>query len=62
MKSVNTYKTTAKYFDSDNKNLLKDDIDFYIQYANELNGNVLEVGCGTGRIAIPLARASHRVW
>jgi len=62
MRSVNTYETTAKYYDSDNKDLLKDDIDFYIQYANELQGNVLELGCGTGRVTIPLAQAGHKVW
>jgi SAM-dependent methyltransferase len=62
MKTVNTYKTTAKYYDSDNKDLLKDDIDFYIDYASKLDGNILELGCGTGRITIPMARAGHEIW
>ncbi len=62
MKTVNTYRTTAMYYDSDNKDLLKDDIGFYIDYANKLNGKVLELGCGTGRITIPLARAGHKIW
>ncbi|MCK4655173.1 MAG: class I SAM-dependent methyltransferase [Candidatus Cloacimonetes bacterium] len=62
MKTANTYKTTAKYYDSDNKDLLKDDIDFYIDYANKINGKVLELGCGTGRITIPIAMAGHQIW
>ena len=62
MKTVNTYKTTAKYYDSDNKDMLKDDIDFYIEYANKLTGKILELGCGTGRITIPIARAGHQIW
>ena len=62
MKTVNTYKTTAKYYDSDNKDMLKDDIDFYIEYANKLNGKVLELGCGTGRITIPIAGEGHNIW
>ena len=62
MKTVNTYKTTAKYYDSDNKDMLKDDIDFYIDYANILDGKVLELGCGTGRITIPIASAGHQIW
>jgi len=61
MKTVNTYRTTAKYYDSDIKDLLKDDIDFFIQYADELKGNILELGCGTGRVTIPLAQAGHEV-
>ena len=62
MKTVNTYKTTARYYDSDNKDLLKDDIAFYIDYADKLKGKVLELGCGTGRITILLVRAGHQTW
>jgi SAM-dependent methyltransferase len=33
------------------------DIDFYVEAAQASGGPVLEVGCGTGRILIPTARA-----
>jgi SAM-dependent methyltransferase len=33
------------------------DIDFYVQAARECGGPVLELGCGSGRILIPTARA-----
>ena len=62
MKTVNTYKTTAQYYDSDNKDMLKDDIGFYLDYADKLEGKVLELGCGTGRITIPIAKAGHQIW
>ena len=33
------------------------DVDFYVAEANRARGAVLEVGCGTGRILLPIARA-----
>jgi len=38
-----------------------DDIGFYRLLAAQLGDPVLEIACGTGRIAIPLARRGHRV-
>ena len=32
------------------------DRDFYLELAREYGGPVLELGCGTGRITLPLAR------
>ena len=37
------------------------DIDFYLGRARKAGGDILEVGCGTGRISLPLARAGIRV-
>ncbi len=37
------------------------DIPFYIEKAVELNGSVLELACGTGRITIPMAKAGFDV-
>jgi SAM-dependent methyltransferase len=33
----------------------QDDIAFYLTYAQQAAGPVLEIGCGTGRVTIPLA-------
>lgn len=38
------------------------DVPFYKERAAETGGPVLEIGCGTGRLTIPLARAGHEVW
>jgi ubiquinone/menaquinone biosynthesis C-methylase UbiE len=38
-----------------------DDIDFYRAMARRTGSPVLELACGTGRIAIPLAHDGHRV-
>lgn len=51
------YKTSAKYYDDAYEakpNLV--DLPFYIDFANELGGPVLELGCGTGRVLLPIAR------
>lgn len=37
------------------------DVDFYVAEAQEGGGPVLELGCGTGRIVLPLARAGLEV-
>ncbi|MCU0486023.1 MAG: class I SAM-dependent methyltransferase [Anaerolineales bacterium] len=37
------------------------DVNFYVQAARQLVGPVLEIGCGTGRILIPTARAGINI-
>ncbi len=38
------------------------DVAFYLERARASGGPVLEIGCGTGRVTIPLARAGLEVW
>jgi SAM-dependent methyltransferase len=38
-----------------------DDLDLYVALAAEFGGPVLELGCGTGRVALAVARAGHEV-
>ena len=52
-----SYSLAAKYYDaaySAKEDLV--DRDFYLDLAREYGGPVLEFGCGTGRITLPLAR------
>src|SRR4029077_1295356 len=37
------------------------DVDFYVAEAKAAKGGVLEVGCGTGRILLPIARAGSPI-
>ncbi len=50
----NLYLTTAAYYDSDNEALGTADVDFYRDLALKTGGPVLDLCCGTGRIALPL--------
>ena len=34
------------------------DIPFYLNEASKINGSVLELGCGTGRMTIPMAKVA----
>jgi len=36
---------------------VRDDIPFYVEAARESGGAVLELGCGTGRVTLPIAEA-----
>jgi len=53
----NTLENSAWLYDIDNRDVYTDDIPFYVEYAKKQNGEVLELGCGTGRVAIPIAKA-----
>jgi ubiquinone/menaquinone biosynthesis C-methylase UbiE len=52
-----TYTVSAKYYDAAyavKKDLV--DLPFYVEVAKKYGGPVLEIGCGTGRVLLPIAR------
>jgi SAM-dependent methyltransferase len=50
----------ARYYDLDMLDVAED-VGMYLELANETGGPVLELAAGSGRVAVPLARAGHRV-
>jgi SAM-dependent methyltransferase len=38
-----------------------EDLDFYLEACAGADGPIVELGCGSGRVAVPLALAGHRV-
>lgn len=54
----------ARYYDLEYRNYM-DDLDFFVQYALLMDPRkklpVLELGCGTGRVLLALAKAGFRV-
>jgi SAM-dependent methyltransferase len=50
----------ARLYDLDTLGL-DEDLDFYRALARRTSGPILEVGCGTGRVLVPLAEAGHAV-
>jgi SAM-dependent methyltransferase len=38
-----------------------EDLDFYVEACAGADGPIVELGCGSGRVAVPLALAGHRV-
>src|SRR3712207_9147337 len=57
------YKAIAAYYDADNERLemLKHDVPFLLGQLPKKRQDILELAVGTGRAAIPLAQAGHRV-
>ena len=50
------YDQIAHYYDLTHADLTED-IDFILDLARQSNGPILELGCGSGRLLLPLARA-----
>jgi SAM-dependent methyltransferase len=57
------YKAIAAYYDAENARheMLKHDVPFFLGQLPERRQSILELAVGTGRAAIPLAQAGHRV-
>jgi SAM-dependent methyltransferase len=51
-------KLSSEFYDYHAK---RGDIKFFTDYALEANGPVLELGCGTGRVLVPTARAGIEI-
>jgi ubiquinone/menaquinone biosynthesis C-methylase UbiE len=62
MKGYEGWDDYADYYDWENAQTVgKRDIPFWKRMAADLDGPVLELGCGTGRVAIPVAKSGATV-
>lgn len=55
------YADIAEFYDSVTPYRAREDVAFFVEGARAAAGPVLELGCGTGRILIPCARAGARI-
>jgi SAM-dependent methyltransferase len=57
------YRAPAHWYDAENErhDVLKQDVPFFMGQLPARRQSILELACGTGRAAIPLALAGHRV-
>ena len=54
------FDSFARFYDLDYDSF-QDDVAFYLGLAEHTGGPLLELGCGTGRLLIPLARAGFEI-
>jgi SAM-dependent methyltransferase len=59
--SYEEYAVTADLYDYVVQYRTRADVDFFVDTARASGGPVLEVGCGTGRVLIPTARAGIEI-
>lgn len=60
MSAVDPYANIVQLYDLEHE-AFTDDIDLLLQLADAGDGPILELGCGTGRVMLPLAEAGHEV-
>ncbi len=58
---ANLFLNTAELYDLDTASIAEHDIPFYRRALEGVSGPILEVACGTGRVAIRLAEAGYDV-
>jgi SAM-dependent methyltransferase len=54
--------TFAEFYDHLDVYVNRGDVDFFVSEAVAAGGPVLELGCGTGRVLLPCARAGVAIW
>lgn len=54
------YARLARYYDLENADFTED-LDFWLALAADYGGPLLELGCGTGRVLLNLARRGHTI-
>ena len=54
------YAALARYYDLENADFTED-LDYWLELADEAGDPILELGCGTGRVLLNLARRGHSV-
>ena len=57
---MSAYDQIARLYDPWSRSVVED-VGFYVEEAVRLGGPVVELGVGTGRIAVPIASAGIRV-
>lgn len=59
---MHSYRPIAEYYDAEyeHKDMLREDVPFFLDHLPKRQ-RILELGCGTGRAAIALAKAGHSV-
>jgi len=55
------YTTVARFYDAENRDKTEDLV-MYSRLAAECQGDILDVGCGTGRVLIHLAQEDYNVF
>ena len=56
------YDRIAEFYDEDmGRSAPPGDVEFYVQQARDGGGRVLELGAGTGRIALPIAQSGEQI-
>jgi SAM-dependent methyltransferase len=57
------YRAIAEYYDPENAGrlMLEQDVPFFMSQIPRRSQSILEIAVGTGRAAIPLAQAGHRI-
>jgi SAM-dependent methyltransferase len=60
MPETDPYDLLARYYDLEHGDISVD-VPLYLDFARRSGGPILELGCGTGRLLVPLAQAGYEV-